>query len=95
MYNKLQPLSAPRPKRPFAYVVYVYSDMSLSKGHLGSGGGGGEASKNTLKYTFHLSSDKLHNFKYNRTHGQEGYCKVLEMNSSSILFSLALLLFEN
>ena len=41
MYNKLQPLSLPRPKRPFAYVVYVYSDMSLSKGHLGSGGGGG------------------------------------------------------
>ena len=31
----------PRPKKPFTYVVYVYSDMSLSKGHLGSGGGGG------------------------------------------------------
>ena len=26
----------PRPKTPFTYVVYVYSDMSLSKGHLGS-----------------------------------------------------------
>ena len=25
---------------PFTYVVYVYSDMSLSKGHLGSRGGG-------------------------------------------------------
>ena len=33
----------PRPKMPFTYVVNVYSDMSLSKGHLGSrwGGGGG------------------------------------------------------
>ena len=34
----------PRPKTPFTFVVYVYSDMSLSKGHLGSrGGGGGES----------------------------------------------------
>ena len=32
------------------YVVNVYSDMLLSKGHLGSGGGGG-ASKNKLKDT--------------------------------------------
>ena len=31
----------PRPKMPFTYVVNVYSDMSLSKGHLGSRGGGG------------------------------------------------------
>ena len=29
----------PRPKTPFAYVAYVYSDMSLSQGHLGSRGG--------------------------------------------------------
>ena len=29
----------PRPKTPFSYVVYVYSDMSLSKWHLGSRGG--------------------------------------------------------
>ena len=28
----------PRPKTLFTYVVYVYSDMSLSKGHLGSRG---------------------------------------------------------
>ena len=27
-----------RPKMPFTYVVNVYSDMSLSKGHLGSRG---------------------------------------------------------
>ena len=29
------------------------------------------------------------------THAQEGYCKVLEMNSTSVFYSLALLLFEN
>ena len=29
----------PTPKMPFTYVVNVYSDMSLSKGHLGLGGG--------------------------------------------------------
>ena len=29
----------PKPKMPFIYVVNVYSDMSLSKGHLGSRGG--------------------------------------------------------
>ena len=28
----------PRPKTPFTYVVYLYSDMSLSKGILGLGG---------------------------------------------------------
>ena len=26
----------PRPKTPFTYVVYVHSDMSLSKGHFRS-----------------------------------------------------------
>ena len=31
----------PRPKTPFTYAAYVYSDMPLSKGHLGSRGGGG------------------------------------------------------
>ena len=38
----------PDPKCPL-HVVNVYSDMSMSKGHLGSRGGGGEASKNKLK----------------------------------------------
>ena len=28
-----------RPKMPFTYVVNVYSEMSLSEGHLGSRGG--------------------------------------------------------
>ena len=52
----------PRPKTPFTYVVYVNSDMSLSKGHLGSRGE--SISKQTERYQFHLSSDKHHNFKY-------------------------------
>ena len=37
---------SPRPKTPFTYVVYINSDMSLSKVNLGSRGGGvGGASK--------------------------------------------------
>ena len=39
----------PRPKTPFTYVVYVFDNISLFKGHLGSGGG--EVSKNKLKGT--------------------------------------------
>ena len=83
----------PRPKTPFTYVVYVYSDMSLSKGHLGSRG---VASKNKLKdtsFTFPLTNVTI--LSIFRTHAQEGYCKNLEMNTTSILYSLALLLFEN
>ena len=85
--------SPPRPKTPFTYVVYVYSDMSLSKGYLGSRG---EASKNKLKdtsFTFPVTNVTI--LSIFRTHAQKGYCKVLEMNSTSILYSLALLLFEN
>ena len=71
--------------------------MSLSKGHLGSrGGGGGGASKNKLKdisFTFPVTNVTI--LSIFRTHAQEGYCKVLEMNSISILYSLTLLLFEN
>ena len=32
------PSPPPRPKTPFTYFVYVYSDMSLSIGHLRSMG---------------------------------------------------------
>ena len=90
------PSPPPRPKTPITYVVYVYSDMSLSKGHLGSRGGGGGASKNKLKdtsFTFPVKSVII--LSLFRTHAQEGYCKLLEMNSTSIRYSLALLLFEN
>ena len=31
-------LFPPRPNSPFTYVVYVYCEMSLSKGYLGSRG---------------------------------------------------------
>ena len=78
----------PRPKTPFTYFVYVYSDMSLSKGHLGSRGGG-KASKNKLKdtsFTFPVTNVTI--LSIFRMHAQEGYCKVLEMNSTSILYSL-------
>ena len=73
----------PRPKTPFTYVVYVYSDMSLPKGHLGSRG---KASKNKLKdtsFTFPVTNVTI--LSIFRTHAQEGYCKSLEMNSTSIL----------
>ena len=84
----------PRPKTPFTYVVYVYSDMSLSKGHFRSRGG--KASKNKLRdtsFTFPVTNVTI--LSIFRTHAQEGYRKVLEMNSTSIPYSLALLLFEN
>ena len=75
----------PRPKTPFTYVVYIYSDVSLSKGQLGSRGG--------TSFTFPVTNVTI--LSIFRTHVQEGYCKVLEMNSTSIWYSLALLLFEN
>ena len=59
----------PRPKTPFTYVVYVYSDMSLSKGHLGSRG---KASKNKLKdtsFTFPVTNVTI--LSIFRTHAQE------------------------
>ena len=69
----------------------------MSKGHLGSRGeGGGEASNNKLKdtnSTFPVTNVTI--LSIFRTHVHEGYCIVLEMNSTSILYSLALLLFEN
>ena len=52
----------PRPKTPFTYVVYVYSDMSMSKWHLGYRGE--SILKQTERHQFYLSSDKRHNFKY-------------------------------
>ena len=81
----------PRPKTPLTYVVYVYSDMSLSKGHLGSRGG--EASKKKLKdtsFTFPMTNVTI--LSIFRTHAQGGYCKVLEMNSILTLLTLHILL---
>ena len=58
---------------PFTYVVNVYSDMSLSKGHLGSrGGGGGKASKNKLKETiFNFPMTNVTILGLFRTHAQK------------------------
>ena len=77
---------------PFTYVVNVHSDMSLSKGHLGSSGGG--ASKNKLKDTsFIFPMTNVTILDVFRTHAQKESGKVLEMKSTSILNILALLFF--
>ena len=75
---------------PFNYVVNVYSDMSLSKGHLGSRG----ASKNKLKNTsFIFPMTNVTILGAFRTHAEKGYGKVWEMKSNYILNILALLSF--
>ena len=84
-------LSPPKPKMPFTYVVNVYSDTSLSKGHLESRG---KASKNTLKDTsFIFPMTNVTILGVFRTHAQKEYGKVWEMKSTPILNILALLLF--
>ena len=63
--------------------------MALSKGHLGSKGGG--ASKNKLKdISFAFPVTNVTILSIFRAFAQEGYCKVLEMIITSILYSLAL-----
>ena len=80
---------------PFTYVVNVYSDMSLIKGHLGSRGGGG-ASKNKLKDTiFIFPMINVIILGVFRTHAQKEYGKVWEMKSIPFLNILAILLFYN
>ena len=80
-----------RPKMPFTYVVNVYSDMSLSKGHLGSRG---KASKTRLKDTiFIFLMINVTILGVFCTQAQKEYGNVLEMKSTPILNILALLLF--
>ena len=84
----------PRPKMPFTYVVNVYSDITLSKGHLGSSAEGVGGSKNKLKDTsfiFQMTNNTI--LDVFRTHAQKEYGKVWEKNSTPILNILALLLF--
>ena len=67
--------------------------MSLSKGHLGSRGGGG-ASKNKRKDTsFSLPIINVIILGVFLTHAQKEYGKVWEEKSIPILIILALLLF--
>ena len=90
LYNPSPP---PRPKTPFTHVVYLYNDVQLSKGYLGSRG---EASKNKLKDTsFIFSMTYITILSIFRTHAQKEYCKVLETKGIYILNNLVLLLFEN
>ena len=51
-----------RPKTPFTLVVYLYNDVQLSNGLLGSRGG--KHLKQTERHQFHLFYDKHHNFKF-------------------------------
>ena len=82
---------------PFTYVGNVYSDMSLSKRHLGSRvGGGGKASKNKLKDTvFIFQMTTVTILGVFRTHAQKEYGRVWEMKSIPLHNILALLLFYN
>ena len=63
---------------PFTYVIYLYSDIKLSKGHLGfRGGGGGGASKIKLKdANFIFSMTNVTMLSIFRMHAQKGYRKV-------------------
>ena len=70
--------------------------MSLSKGHLGSrgGGGGGKASKNKLKDTsFIFPMTNIAILGVFPTHANRNSVMVLEMKRTYILFILALLFF--
>ena len=83
------------PRRPLHMLYMFIATCHCPKSISGLVGGGGEASKNKLKgtsITFPVTNVTI--LSTFRMHAQEGYCKVLEMNSTSILYSLALLLFE-
>ena len=78
-YQYMQYMQARR-EMPFTFVVNVYSDMSLSKGHLGSRG---ESIKNKLKDTsFIFPMTNILILGVFRMHAQKEYGKVLEMKST-------------
>ena len=81
------------PRRPLHMLYMFIATCHCSKGILGLER---ESILNKLKdtsITFPVTNVTI--LSKFRTHAQEGYCKVLKMNSTSILYSLALLLFEN
>ena len=85
----------PRPKTPFTRVVYLYNDVQLSKGHLGSRGGGGKHLKKLKDTSLNFSMTNITLLSIFRTHAQKEYCKVLETKGIYIHNNLVLLLFEN
>ena len=89
------PPPPPLDPRHLLHMLYMFiATCHCPKGILGLGEGG--ASKNKLKdtrFTFPVKNVTI--LSIYCTHTQEGYFKVLEMNSTSIHYSLAFLLFEN
>ena len=81
------------PRHPLHMLYMFIATCHCPKDILGLGG---KASKNNLKdtsFTFPVTNVTI--LSIFLTHAQEGYCKVFEMNSTSIVYSFALLLFEN
>ena len=70
----------PRPKMPLTYVVIVYSDMSLSKGHLGSRGGKHLNKLKDTSFIFPMTNVTI--LGVFRTHEQKEYGKVWEIKSN-------------
>ena len=81
------------PKRPLHMLYMFIATCHCPKGILGLGGKHLKTNLKTPVFIFPVTNVTI--LSIFRTHVQEGYCKVLEMNSISILCSLALLLFEN
>ena len=71
---------------PFTYVVYICSDISLSKGHLGSREGGVEASKNKLKdANFNFPMTNVMVFSIFLKHAQKEDIELFDLKTMSIL----------
>ena len=85
----------PLDPRRHLHMLYICTAIfNCPKGILGLGGG--EASKNKLKYaSFIFSMTNVTLLSIFRTHALKEYRKVLEMKSTYIHNILALLLFEN
>ena len=81
------------PRRPLHMFYIIITTCHCPKGYLGSRGGGEHLNIKDTTFTFPVTNVTI--LSIFRTHAQEGYCKVFEMKSTSIIYSLALLLFEN
>ena len=74
---KYNPVPPPRPKMPFPYVVYICSDISQSKGLLGSKGG--RARKKTSYFHAYYVPERM-----NKTFGIESRFYPFGMESSNV-----------